>query len=278
MGAVLKNCATGARKILKIYPVSMSSCGSNFLSVLELLEPGNSGERASTEVGATSFDRNALPPGGVFYKITPMRLPLALVAFFSFYGGLALAEDVGPRLAKHAESEGKVTKDCYLAVYDRINHVLAELGKDNLPALDGKSFGFVWRSNYDLPAWNNISAQFRPYKGYGPPGCLAALSLATIVSDDAIWSGELTEGAVLQAWWDTSDSSDVAKAKKVFENVGDGTKMEDKTFYGHAFIFLRYVRDSNNKIVAMRIADQGFRNGVDVKRSDFGYWIGANWK
>ncbi len=46
--------------------------------------------------------------------------------------------------------------------------------------------------------------------------------------------------------------------------------------YGHSFIFIRYVRGRTGNIVGMRIADQGFQSESTLKKSAYGFWVGAN--
>jgi hypothetical protein len=188
---------------------------------------------------------------------------------------------IGEQLAEHSEKDSQQGKLCYKAAYNRLKHVF-DANKRSLPELGaekGKSkFTLLWLSSVDkADEWKALDPK---YKACGPPGALVDAGLATLVNHKAIWEGKLEPGALVQIWdsvVEGNPSGEKANGVRVFESVLAGKPVEP--FIGHAFIFLRYVKDANGKITGMRIADQG--TGWDketVTEKHFGFWVGANIK
>ena len=69
-----------------------------------------------------------------------------------------------------------------------------------------------------------------------------------------------------------SGHSGLESSAKDHDNVRDG---DPQGASGHSFVFLHYVK-SGSSITGMVIADQGYQNGKPLKRSAYGYWVGAN--
>ena len=131
----------------------------------------------------------------------------------------------------------------------------------NLDAAQTRTFDRIWGSLISPQAsWLRIPDNVR---GMGAPGAMVYAGLGEFVDEDAIWTGELDPGAVIQVWR-LADDADTVKAG----NAPDS--------YGHSFIFLRYVRSQDGTIEGIEIADQGFQSGGTLTRDAYGWWIGAN--
>ncbi len=210
-----------------------------------------------------------------------MKLTLSLCSFILMVTLDSLAVDpIGKQLADYAAKDTTQSgKDCFQAAYNRLNHIYKENSKTLPSNTDGSDFAFLWSSHVDdADRWKKIDAK---YRASGPPGALASKELGELVNHDEIWAGNLKPGAIIQIW-DIYDAKKVptgvrANGVKVFNGIHKAEKVPD--YMGHVFIFLKYERDAANKIIGMRIADQG--TGWDaeiVKRSTFGLWIGVNLK
>ncbi len=179
------------------------------------------------------------------------------------FSGIAAAfadSGIGQQLADYSANDATAQpSDCFKSAYNRLKHIYDKNGK-TLPSIYGtenqnKPFKMLWNTNYDLEGWKNIDATHR---ASGPPGALAAEGLAEIVGHDDIWSGKLKPGALVQTWdllVDRAISGKRSNGVKVFKKLHAGKPISGHI--GHVFIFLEYVQDSSNKIVGMRIADQG---------------------
>jgi hypothetical protein len=99
------------------------------------------------------------------------------------------------------------------------------------------------------------------YRGKGAPGAVVSIGRGKLIDSVGIWHGKLKPGALIQVWELLDDYYGVREGKI--------------PGLGHSFIFLKYVK-SGSAIVGMRVADQGWLNGLTVKQSRFGYWVGAN--
>ncbi|OWW25814.1 hypothetical protein B4Q04_09480 [Zobellia sp. OII3] len=104
------------------------------------------------------------------------------------------------------------------------------------------------------------------YRGKGNAGALAYAGMGTLVDSTGIWGGELRPGAPMQVW----------RYKEDYEQVVKGTDVKKLDPYGHSFIFIDYVRDENNKIVGLKIADQGFQSYRPLIPSDYDVWWAVN--
>jgi hypothetical protein len=160
------------------------------------------------------------------------------------------------------EPGGKCHRTCYARVREASRQnggtVLPEVNWDDKSSLD--DFAIIWSSHVgDGKRWRTLPEK---YRGKGAAGAMAMKGWGTLVEGPDIWAGKLKPGAVIQAWIDAKDHD------KVRDGNTDGVS-------GHSFIFLHYVR-SGSSITGMVIADQGYQNGYPLKRSDYGYWVGAN--
>lgn len=170
----------------------------------------------------------------------------------------------------NADANKKPGGDCFAVAKDRVAEAWQQVKKegltDKLPASpvaglsSKKVFTMLWNIHSWHKNWKNLPVE---YRGKGSAGALAWAGKATAVDQNAIWSGKLLPGAVVQTW----------KKKDDFIRVRDGEKPES---IGHSFIFLNYVY-KDGAILGMNIADQG--TGWDdgtLKKSTFEFWAGAN--
>jgi hypothetical protein len=192
------------------------------------------------------------------------------VIFIPRYGnsvkpsGNGLGDQVVDNYNKSTDKEpgGKCHRTCYARVREATGQIggrkLPEINWDDKDNLD--DFAILWSSHIgDGKRWRTLPEK---YRGKGAAGAMAWKGLGTLVEGPDIWAGKLKPGAVIQAWVDAKDHD------KVRDGKPDGVS-------GHSFIFLHYVK-SGSSITGMVIADQGYQNGAPLKRSDYGYWVGAN--
>ncbi|WP_157491565.1 hypothetical protein [Maribacter thermophilus] len=106
----------------------------------------------------------------------------------------------------------------------------------------------------------------KAYRGKGNAGALAYAGMGSLVDSTGIWNGQLKPGAMMQVW----------RYRKDYEQVVQGTDVEKLDPYGHSFIFINYVRDEKNKIVGLRIADQGFQSYRPLIPRDYEVWWAVN--
>ncbi|WP_242094538.1 hypothetical protein [Aestuariivivens sediminicola] len=111
--------------------------------------------------------------------------------------------------------------------------------------------------------WQSLPIE---YRGRGNAGAIVYAGMGTLVDSLGIWGGQLRPGAMLQVWRYRSD----------YELVVQGTNDKDFDPYGHSFIFMGYVRDENNAIKGLRIADQGFQSYRPLNPNDYEVWWGVN--
>ncbi|WP_223552123.1 hypothetical protein [Aestuariivivens sp. NBU2969] len=104
------------------------------------------------------------------------------------------------------------------------------------------------------------------YRGRGNAGAIAYAGMGALVDSLGIWQGKLNPGAMLQVW----------RYRLDYEMVVNGTSDKDFDPYGHSFIFMGYVRDEKNKIIGLRIADQGFQSYRPLNPNDYEVWWGVN--
>jgi hypothetical protein len=152
--------------------------------------------------------------------------------------------------------------DAAILAHQRLSASYAKVCGNALPVLgDGSDFDRIWNSKVDPKAsWLQYDANAR---GKGPVGALLHITKAKAIDKAGIWQhGLLTPGAVLQVWRNESD----------FHRISAGDPPQS---LGHIMIFLRYVVEGE-KIVGMRIADQGMFSAQVIKPSDFEYWCGGN--
>lgn len=104
------------------------------------------------------------------------------------------------------------------------------------------------------------------YRGKGNAGAIAYAGMGTLLDTLAIWSGQLRPGALMQVW----------RFKEDYELVVKGVNVKKLDPYGHSFIFISYVRDEENKITGLKIADQGFQSYRPLIPRDYEVWWGVN--
>lgn len=123
---------------------------------------------------------------------------------------------------------------------------------------------YVSASDTDMD-WKSLP---EAYRGKGNAGALAYAGMGTLVDSTGIWSGELRPGAPMQVW----------RYEQDYEQVVKGTDVKKLDPYGHSFIFIDYVRDENNRIVGLKIADQGFQSYRPLIPRDYEVWWAVNLK
>ena len=111
--------------------------------------------------------------------------------------------------------------------------------------------------------WRSLPIE---YRGKGNAGAIAYAGMGTLVGSFGIWNGELRPGALMQVW----------KHRDDYEKVVVGTKTKDFDPFGHSFIFVGYVRDENNNIIGIRIADQGYQSYRTLLSNDYEVWWAVN--
>lgn len=105
------------------------------------------------------------------------------------------------------------------------------------------------------------------YRGKGNAGAIAYAGMGTLIDSTGIWGGQLKPGALMQVW----------RYKEDYEQVVKGTDVKKLDPYGHSFIFIDYVRDTNNNaIVGLKIADQGFQSYRPLIPRDYDVWWAVN--
>jgi len=104
------------------------------------------------------------------------------------------------------------------------------------------------------------------YRGKGNAGAIAYAGMGTLVDTSGIWSGQLRPGALMQVW----------RFKVDYEQVVQGVDVKKLDPYGHSFIFISYVRDEENRIIGLEIADQGFQSYRPLQPRDYEVWWGVN--
>ena len=111
--------------------------------------------------------------------------------------------------------------------------------------------------------WRNLPIK---YRGKGNAGAIAYAGMGTLVDQEGIWKGELRPGAPMQVWKDRED----------YEKVVRGANIKEFDPFGHSFIFISYVRDDENKIIGIRIADQGYQSYRPLVPNDYEVWWAVN--
>ncbi len=111
--------------------------------------------------------------------------------------------------------------------------------------------------------WRNLP---EAYRGKGNAGAIAYAGMGTLIDSSAIWGGQLRPGALMQVW----------RYKYDYEKVVEGANVKKLDPYGHSFIFIRYVRDEENVITGLQIADQGFQSYRPLLPRDYEVWWAVN--
>lgn len=150
---------------------------------------------------------------------------------------------------------------CYRVAYGRVRAALIATTGTVLPKWrNDDEFCRLWGSILlPLDAWLALPDAHR---GDGSAGAMAWRGYGQKLSADAIWSGSLQPGAVVQTW---RDAEDHARVKS-----GDSPQS-----YGHSFIFLRYAYDGW-AISGLHIADQGYQSHLVLTKGFYAYWVAAN--
>ena len=104
------------------------------------------------------------------------------------------------------------------------------------------------------------------YRGKGNAGAIAYAGMGALVDSLGVWTGKLRPGSPMQVW----------KHRKAYEKVIQG--VNDKNFdpFGHSFIFIGYELDKSNKIIGIRIADQGYQSYRPLVPNDYEVWWAVN--
>jgi hypothetical protein len=113
--------------------------------------------------------------------------------------------------------------------------------------------------------WRTLPRKFR---GRGNAGAIASAGMGDLLNGKKIWSGQLRPGAPMQVWRDKNDY------RAVVRGISD-PKIDP---FGHSFIFLSYVRDADDKIIGLKMADQGYQSNRPLLPSDYAVWWGVNLK
>lgn len=113
--------------------------------------------------------------------------------------------------------------------------------------------------------WRTLPRKFR---GRGNAGAIAYAGMGSLLNGKDIWSGELEPGAPMQVWRDKKDYKEVVK----------GISDPEIDPFGHSFIFMNYVRNSQDQIIGIKIADQGYQSSRTLVPSDYEIWWGVNLK
>lgn len=108
----------------------------------------------------------------------------------------------------------------------------------------------------------------RKFRGRGNAGAIAYAGMGDLLNGKKIWSGKLKPGAPMQVWRD----------KKDFKEVVNGISDPEIDPFGHSFIFIHYVRNSEDEIIGIKIADQGYQSSRTLVPSDYAIWWGVNLK
>ena len=104
------------------------------------------------------------------------------------------------------------------------------------------------------------------YRGKGNAGAIAYAGMGNLVDWYGIWSGKLRPGALMQVW----------KRRNAYELVVQGISKKDFDAFGHSFIFMGYVHDEDNKIIGIKIADQGYQSYRPLLPNDYEVWWAVN--
>lgn len=111
--------------------------------------------------------------------------------------------------------------------------------------------------------WRSLPAA---YRGKGNAGAISYAGMGDLVDGTEIWSGKLRPGAPMQVW----------KRRRDYEKVVYGLDDEEIDPFGHSFIFLSYVRDDNQEIIGIKIADQGYQSYRALLPQDYEVWWAVN--
>ena len=125
-------------------------------------------------------------------------------------------------------------------------------------------FNLLYASASDTqPGWRSLPEE---YRGKGNAGALVYAGMGSLVDTSGIWSGQLRPGALMQVW----------RFKEDYEKVVQGVNVKKLDPYGHSFIFISYVRNAENEIIGLKIADQGFQGYRPLRPSDYEVWWAVN--
>ncbi|WP_339837195.1 hypothetical protein [uncultured Maribacter sp.] len=111
--------------------------------------------------------------------------------------------------------------------------------------------------------WRSLPVE---YRGKGNAGAIAYAGMGTLVDSTGIWNGQLNPGALMQVW----------RYKEDYKQVVQGANVKKLDPYGHSFIFIGYVRDENETITGLKIADQGFQSYRPLVPRDYDVWWAVN--
>lgn len=161
-----------------------------------------------------------------------------------------------------------VSKDRFEQAYKEVHgHLLYQ----DLPAsmasqfyTSKQVFNLLYASASDTQAgWRSLPEE---YRGKGNAGAIVYAGMGTLVDTSGIWNGQLRPGALMQVW----------RFKEDYEKVVQGVNVKKLDPYGHSFIFISYVRNAENEIIGLKIADQGFQGYRPLRPSDYEVWWAVN--
>ena len=127
-----------------------------------------------------------------------------------------------------------------------------------------EAFDFIYVSaSGNHERWHSLPMA---YRGKGSAGAIAYAGMGVLMNGEEIWGGKLKPGAPMQVW----------RNRKDYEVVARGVSTKDYYAFGHSFIFMGYVRNGNNDIIGIRIADQGYQSHRALKTYDYEVWWAVN--
>jgi hypothetical protein len=127
-----------------------------------------------------------------------------------------------------------------------------------------EAFDFIYVSaSGNHERWHSLPMS---YRGKGSAGAIAYAGMGTLMNGEEIWGGKLKPGAPMQVW----------RHRKDYEEVARGVSTKDYYAFGHSFIFMGYIRNENNDIIGIRIADQGYQSHRALKTYDYEVWWAVN--
>lgn len=125
-------------------------------------------------------------------------------------------------------------------------------------------FNLLYATASDIhEGWRSLPEE---YRGKGNAGALVYAGMGSLVDTNGIWSGQLKPGALMQVW----------RFKEDYEQVVQGVDVKKLDPYGHSFIFISYMRDENNTITGLQIADQGYQSYRPLVPRDYQVWWAVN--
>ena len=158
--------------------------------------------------------------------------------------------------------------DCFAYTYKLAGIATRQLGGAPFPNPYSSRYAFcaLWGSHIDIgkEKWLELPDECR---GRGAPGAMMYEGRGTtMMGPNAIFSGGLEPGAVIQTWTTAQDYLNVCNGLAVI-----------KDHKGHSFFFRNYVYAEGTKnIIGMKVIDAAYHGNHVVKRGAWGYWVATN--